>query len=255
MQTPRAIRRLRRRLRTTLTTRKQRRHALVGPLALWRQKRDFQIAFLRGQGLEPPHTLCDLGCGTLRGGIPIIAYLDAGHYTGIDVRPEVIEEARRELAEHRLEHKRPELIAAADLTQVHLGRRFDVIWAFAVLIHMSDEVLDGALAFVAEHLAPDGRFFANVNLGERPPARWRGFPVVWRPLAFYEARAAAAGLEMTDLGEVRNFGHVTGDERGDTKHMLVFRHARNPGAAAGAVGTRAEPVAATGPDPAPGGRE
>ncbi len=225
MQTPRAIRRLRRRLRTTFATRKQRRHALVGPLALWRQKRDFQIAFLRGQGLQPSHTLCDLGCGTLRGGIPIIDYLEAGNYTGIDVRAEVIEEARRELAEHHLEHKRPELIAAADLADLHLDRRFDVIWAFAVLIHMSDDVLDRALAFVAGHLAPDGRFFANVNLGERPSAHWRGFPVVWRPLGFYEAAAAAAGLEVTDLGEVRNFGHVTGDERGDTKHMLLFRPA------------------------------
>lgn len=254
MQTPRAIRKLRRRLRTAVATRKQRRHALVGPLALWRQKRDFQIAFLRDQGLEPRHTLCDLGCGTLRGGIPIIEHLEVGHYTGIDVRPEVIEEARRELAEHRLEHKRPELVAAADLTQVHLGRRFDVIWAFAVLIHMSDEVLAGALAFVAEHLAPDGRFFANVNLGERPSARWRGFPVVWRPLAFYQARAAAAGLEVTDLGEVRDFGHVTGDERGDTKHMLVFRHARSPVGPAGTEEARDAPAGVSGPGPAPGGR-
>jgi len=225
VQTPRAIRRLRRRLRTTFATRKQRRHALVGPLALWRQKREFQIAFLRNQGLEPRHTLCDLGCGTLRGGIPIIAYLDTRHYTGIDVRPEVIDEARRELAEHRLTHKQPELLAAPDLRELHLGRRFDVIWAFAVLIHMDDDVLGAALGFVAEHLAPDGRFFANVNLGERPPAHWRGFPVVWRPLPFYEAAAATAGLTVEDLGEVRHFGHVTGDERGDSKHMLCFRHA------------------------------
>jgi len=45
-------------------------------------KRRFQIDFFRRQGLRPDQTLFDLGCGTLRGGIPIIDYLEPGFYTG-----------------------------------------------------------------------------------------------------------------------------------------------------------------------------
>ena len=64
------------RARAAVAGRQARRHGLVGRPELWQQKRDFQIAFLREHGLLPAHVLVDLGCGTLRGGIPIIAYLD-----------------------------------------------------------------------------------------------------------------------------------------------------------------------------------
>jgi hypothetical protein len=48
--------------------------------------------------------LVDLGCGTLRGGIPIIEYLDADSYIGVDVREEAIEEARRFLTDRPYLH-------------------------------------------------------------------------------------------------------------------------------------------------------
>ena len=96
------IEKLRATLRWVRASRQARRHSLVGRPELWQLKRDFQISFLREHGLEPGHFLLDIGCGTLRGGIPIIEYLDAGSYVGIDVRSEAIEEARRELREHRL---------------------------------------------------------------------------------------------------------------------------------------------------------
>lgn len=77
------------------------RHRLVGSPRLWEMKRRFQFDFLVCRGLVPDDHLLDLGCGTLRGGIPLIAYLDPGHYTGIDVRSEAIDEGRLELARWR----------------------------------------------------------------------------------------------------------------------------------------------------------
>ena len=99
------------------------RHALVGPPDLWEMKRQFQIDFLRGVGLQPQHRLLDLGCGTLRGGIPLIAHLDPGNYAGVEVRRDVLDEGRRELAEAGLAGKSPQLVHCERLAVLDLGRR------------------------------------------------------------------------------------------------------------------------------------
>lgn len=181
----------------------------MGPPDLWHQKREFQFAFVRQTGLQPAHRFLDLGCGCLRGGIPIIAYLERGHYTGIDVRPEAIGEARKELAEAGLVDQQPSLICCRDVSDLDLPEAFDYVWAFSVLIHLRDQVLDGALDFVARHLAPHGVFFANVNLGEPADHRWREFPLVWRPYAFYEDAFQRHGMRVADVGALKDYGHVT----------------------------------------------
>jgi SAM-dependent methyltransferase len=192
-------------------------------------KRRFQIAFLRSQGLRPEHRLLDLGCGTLRGGIPIIEYLEARRYTGIEVRADVLALAREELKDDGLEIKQPTLLVAEDLTELSIAP-FDFIWAFSVLIHMDDEIARGCLEFVARHLDfPGGAFFANVNLGERPPGGWQDFPVLWRPLSFYESMAEAVGLTVRAVGMLRLLGHVSGEPVSDQQQMLRFAPAADGG--------------------------
>ena len=212
-----------RRARALVAGRQARRHGLVGRPELWQLKRDFQIAFLRAHGLEHGHVLVDVGCGTLRGGIPIIEYLDVGGYVGIDVRAEAIEEARRELLESGLEDKRPELIAAPSLASVDLGRSADRIWAFSVLMHLDDERLMECFEFAQRHLAADGVFYANAITAELPPARWREFPVLSRPVEVYGDFAASAGLFVRDLGPLAGLGHVTGLAHHDEQRMLELR--------------------------------
>ena len=226
--------RLKQRLALLFATPAERRHARVGPAHLWEMKRAFQIEYLRGAGLEPGQRLLDLGCGTLRGGLPLIEFLEAGHYTGIDVRAEVLDEARKELAQSGLAHKEPVLLHARDLGQLELAARFDVIWAFSVLIHLDDPALEHALGFVARHLLPHGSFHGNVLLtsasGPVGVRRWQGFPVVTRPLDAYRAAAARHGLELRDLGPLERLGHVSGDPEQDGQHMLVWRRVAAGGA-------------------------
>src|SRR5262245_16123858 len=138
--------RLKQRLALLFASPAERRHAHVGPAHLWKMKRAFQLEFLQRMGLERGQTLLDLGCGTLRGGLPLIEFLDTGHYTGVDVRAEVLDEARAELAEAGLAHKEPALLHARDLGELRLDARFDVIWAFSVLIHLDDAALEQAFA-------------------------------------------------------------------------------------------------------------
>ena len=196
------------------------RHALVGAPGFWRMKRSFQIEFLRGVGLAPSHRLLDLGCGTLRGGLPLIEYLDVGGYTGLEVRSAALEAARAELAETGLAAKAPELRLVGDLAAVQLDGRFDFIWAFSVLIHMSDPTLEACLAMVQRHLASGGVCYANVNLGHGEWGRWQEFPVVARPREFYEAAAMRHGLAADWSGPLRELGHVSGDPAADAQWML-----------------------------------
>jgi len=198
---------LTRKARKTGVTPAQRRHKLVGPATLWKMKRAFQVRFLKEQGLKPGDSLLDLGCGTLRGGIPIIEYLEGGHYMGVDVRDEVIGEALGEVARAGLAAKEPRVLLVPNLSVEDLGSRFDVVWGFQVLIHMTDEILAEAAGFIERHLAERGRGYVSVKVGQPRERSWKGFPAVTRPLEFYEERFAAVGLNVLDLGPLTDFGH------------------------------------------------
>jgi SAM-dependent methyltransferase len=200
-----------------------RRHALVGPPQLWRMKRDFQFRYLKESGLKPSDRLLDIGCGTLRGGVPLIAYLEPGHYTGVEARASVLEEGRKELESAKLASRRPNLVHSHRLGELSLGQSYDIAWAFSVLIHLSDERLEGCLKLVGGHLTDDGRFLANVKLGDGKDGSWQGFPLVARSLEFYRETAARHGMSVTPVGSLRELGHESGQPGQDDQQMLEFR--------------------------------
>ncbi|MDD9819408.1 MAG: class I SAM-dependent methyltransferase [Nitrospira sp.] len=204
-----------------MLTRKEARHALVGPVKNWKTKRDFQIRFLKAMGLAPDHYLLDIGCGTLRGGIPLIKYLRHSHYCGIDVRKQVLDEGRKELQESGLGKKHPVLLHVTDISQLMMDRKYDYIWAFAVLIHMSDDILHHTLACIKKYLADGGVCYANVNVdseGGGGGSYWHEFPLVWRPYEFYNRACSRNHLVLTDLGPLKNYGDPVATQ--DTQRMV-----------------------------------
>lgn len=195
---------------------------LVGPADLWDMKREFQINFLKEVGMKPEHSLFDMGCGVLRGGIPIIEYLDAGNYTGFEVRDYVLEEGKAELQEAGLEHKNPFLLCEDTISDLVIVAQFDYIWAFSVLIHMTDEIVLECLQFAQKHLKDDGEFFANVSIGQPKVNEWMEFPVLRRSIGDYEKLASRAGLTVSSIGTLGELGHVSDRPAQDAHHMLVF---------------------------------
>jgi len=183
-------------------------------------KRDFQIKFLRDMGLKHEDYLLEIGCGTLRGGVPLIQYLEKGHYYGVEVREAALNEGRKELREAGLEGKNPTLLLSADIAQLSINRTFDYLWAFSVLIHLNNEILNDTLDFVSKHMSEEGAFYANVNIGERNEGNWQGFPIVWRPFDFYSRACAMNGLVVSDLGPLKKLGHLANDESQDKQRML-----------------------------------
>ncbi len=198
------------------------RHRLVGNPKYWKVKQEFQINFLKQQGLQSGSKLLDIGCGTLRGGIPLIKFLDSGNYYGLEVRKEVLDEGIAEAKEQGVMDKKPNLIHFSDFKELELNTSFDVMFAFSVLIHMTDEIVDSCIKYVAENLAADGKFYANVNLDSNKKGQWQGFPVMHKDLEFYKALASKYNLKVEIIGRLADFGHHTGDPNQDNQSMLAF---------------------------------
>lgn len=200
----------------------ERRQRMVGPSHLWKMKREFQIRFLKSVGMAPEHYVLDLGCGVLRGGLPIIEYLNVGHYCGIEARKPALDEGVSALNEAGLQSKVPILLVIDDLSRATLDRKFEFIWAFSVLIHMEDRIFDACLDFVSRHLERNGRMYANVKIGNETEGRWQEFPLVSRSREFYTCAAERHGLRVADLGTLQSLGHVSGSPGQDLQQMLEF---------------------------------
>jgi len=215
-----------RRVRYTIAGASGRRHKLVGSLAAWKGARVFQREFLLSQGLEPGHRLIEIGCGTLRGGLPLIEWLDTGHYTGLEVREDHLAAAHRELADSGLAHKEPALVRSEDFSTLSF-EPVDYVWAYAVLIHMSDPILESCFEFVSRNLAAGGQLLATVNLGdEGQPGDWKGFPVMRHPLAFWQALATRHGLGCDDLGVLADLGDQGDEGALPAEERRMFRFLR-----------------------------
>jgi SAM-dependent methyltransferase len=115
-----------------------------------------QFALLYALGLRAHHTLLDIGCGSLRAGRLLLAYLEPGGYTGVDPNRWLIDDA----IEHELGHdlaaiKRPRFDETADFNLAHLGR-FDFVLAHGVATNTGPAPLRALLSAIAAALADDG---------------------------------------------------------------------------------------------------
>jgi steroid delta-isomerase-like uncharacterized protein len=128
---------------------------------LWEKEGGKQIAFLKEQGLKPQHYFLDVGCGTLRGGVKVIPYLEAGHYYGVDDGPEVLIGARQALKEAGLQAKEPHLVEMADFDFPSLQRRFDYALARAVFTDIPLSPIIRCIMNIDKVLVPGGTFYAT----------------------------------------------------------------------------------------------
>jgi len=124
---------------------------VIGPL---------QLEFLTAEGLAPHHAMLDVGCGTLRGGIHFVRYLDDGNYYGIDIAPEMLEGGRRELELVGLGDRRCTL-RTTDTFDADFGRPFDFSLALSVFTHVPLNSVVLCLTNLSEQLTPGGRFYAT----------------------------------------------------------------------------------------------
>lgn len=169
---------------------------------LWDEMGRQQFEFLKARGLNPQHRLLDIGCGSLRGGLLFIQYLDPGCYAGFDISSKVIEVGKKKVAAKGLDEKNPRLFLNVDqnLKFGFLGDgRFDFVLAQSVFSHLLPVHIEECFGHIGQVMAPGGKFFfthhPGVQFGKRSETDFE------YPKSFFEEMAQKHGFLLEDWSE------------------------------------------------------
>ena len=141
---------------------------------LWDEVGKLQHDYLVAQGLQPIHRLLDVGCGSLRGGVHFIAYLNSGNYWGVDLNSSLIEAGwNEELRKAKLQERQPreQLVCLKGFEFQSLNERFEFAIALSVFTHMNLNNIRRCLTRLSPVLEPGGKLFATffeVQTGQDP---------------------------------------------------------------------------------------
>ena len=138
---------------------------------MWEEIGGLQFDFLVEQGLEPSHSLLDVGCGSLRGGVRFVRYLDPGRYYGVDRQGSLLKAGEKELAHAGLADKGATLLRDESFRFGRLHRTFDYALAQSVFSHLPFNSIMRCLAEMETALVPSGRFFATFFASPGPRLR------------------------------------------------------------------------------------
>jgi SAM-dependent methyltransferase len=125
---------------------------------------DLQRRFLIDHGLQPQHTLLDIGCGSLRGGVHFIRYLEAGNYIGVDINQSLLDTGFAiELKAAGLQDKlrRENLVCLLEFEFDRLDRHFDFVLAHSLFTHVTFNRIRQCLERLLPVIKIGGHFFAT----------------------------------------------------------------------------------------------
>ncbi|MEP1552270.1 MAG: class I SAM-dependent methyltransferase [Paraglaciecola sp.] len=137
---------------------KEHRDAVGG---LWEELGTLQLNFLKKEGLLPTHNLLDMGCGSLRGGVKFVEYLDNNKYFGLDINQSLLDAGKIELANAGLENKTVNLANSNCFDASQFSVQFDCAVAISLFTHLSVNFIVQCLERVKSVLAEDGKFYAT----------------------------------------------------------------------------------------------
>jgi len=120
--------------------------AYVGPPAQYDFMGATQFRLLTALGLREEHHVLDIGCGSLRSGRMLIAYLLPDRYCGVEPNAWLIEEViATELGAQFIELKAPKFEHNAEFDFSGFGRQFDFIVAQSIFSHSGRDMTVQAL--------------------------------------------------------------------------------------------------------------
>jgi SAM-dependent methyltransferase len=133
--------------------------AVVG--GMWEEMGRKQLDYLVAQGLRPDHRFLDVGCGSLRGGIHFVRYLEPGHYCGLDIQQPLLDAGRKELDDAGLDPASAWLMQDDAFRFGRFEQRFDFALAQSVFTHLPFNAIMRCLAEMERALSSGGRFYAT----------------------------------------------------------------------------------------------
>jgi|SRR3990172_806872 len=139
----------------------------------WEEIGTLQFDFLVRQGLKPSDCLLDIACGSLRGGVHFINFLDVGNYLGIDKENELVALGiEKELGKEMYEEKRPEFVVSDKFEFEKFSKKPRLSIAQSLFTHLTpadmglcfeklEAIVDAGHIFFATFLEGDSS--ANLN--------------------------------------------------------------------------------------------
>lgn len=184
------------------------RETMVGPVGYWDELQQYQFNVLAANGLKPNHTLLDICCGPLQGGMAFIRHLDVGGYVGVDISAPNLAAGYRQILDQDLVGKNPRLIQSANFGSEYLGgeARFDFVFVSQTLYLFDDEQLGHLFALAHRVLKPGGKFLGDILKPEMhasliyPNCGW-----LRHTLDSVQVVAESQGLEVRCLGGLHQF--------------------------------------------------
>lgn len=181
---------------------------MVGPLGFWDQLQQYQLNVLKQYGMQSHHTLLDIGCGPLQGGVAFIRYLDRGNYTGVDINPENLREAYLQVQRNSLAHKNPLLIQSTSFGKDELGKKsFDFIWSSQMMYYLDESKLIALLEFGRKCLHDNGLFLCDIVGPKHYEFSTNEHGWYLHTSESFSQIAEKCGFRATDEGEIEKFGY------------------------------------------------
>lgn len=134
---------------------------------LWDEMGKHQLDYLVNEGLKPADRLLDIGCGSLRAGVKLVPYLDAGGYYGMDLVPALLDQGyEKEIRQLGLVERLPrENLAVASAFEIPFGETiFDHALAQSLFSHLPINHLRLCLANLRPRMRKAGVFHASFFL-------------------------------------------------------------------------------------------
>lgn len=205
--------------------------AYVGPPGQYDFMGATQFRLLATLGLRARHRVLDFGCGSLRAGRLLIAYLDPGNYCGVDPNQWLVRDAVREqLGEDMVRIKRPCFRHNDDFRVDKADGPFDFILAQSIFSHAGADLVSAALDSFRTALT-DGGIIACTFVEARDDFQGTGW--VYPACVAYRAAtvrrlAADAGLFAARIPwfHPRQAWYLMARRKGRLPGRRMYRHLR-----------------------------
>jgi hypothetical protein len=141
--------------------------AFVGPPLKYDLLGALQFTLLTASGLLAKHRLCDIGCGSLRGGKMLIPYLNSGNYFGLEPNEWLVKEGiDKELSAGLVALKEPSFTHNFDFNLNAFAGRFDFLIAQSIFSHASASQVHQCLKSAKAKMKPQSLFLTTFVEGK-----------------------------------------------------------------------------------------